>query len=76
MGDARHVLIDDEPLIELRGGVVRSRSDELPRTFLGLVGRLLTHERQQDLVRVPPYEVGDTSLRVNARDGTHRESSR
>ena len=48
MGDARHVLIDDGPLIELRGGVVHSRADELHSAFVGLVVRLLTHERRQE----------------------------
>jgi hypothetical protein len=37
MGDARHVLIDDGPLIELRGGVVCSRADELHPALVGLV---------------------------------------
>ena len=45
MGNALHVLIEDGPLIEPRGGIVRSRIDVLHPTFAGLVVGLLSHDR-------------------------------
>ena len=39
MGDARHVLIDDGPLIEFRGGVVRSRRRAHPSRVIRVIVR-------------------------------------
>ena len=66
---ARHVLLDDRPLVEVARRVVRGRADELHAALVGLVIGLAADERRQERVVDVDDPLG-IALRRTRRSGS------
>ena len=65
VGDVDGVLLDDRPLVEIGGGVVRRGADELDATLEGLAVRVRPDECGQERMMDVDDPVRDASRRID-----------